>query len=164
MRKLTDKVIEAGIIPENAVKLMKMWGIHEDLPDFVEKKDRTYEQLLQMIEEVGALLEEKSEVPEIKETDLDIEKLFKDGAEMLPVSVFVGGRYVDIYMMVAKDRAGRFIFSRTYTKRAGDIAVAGTRIKKDEKVYEVFEVETRYKADEPMFDVCTVKEVPNATV
>jgi len=59
---------------------------------------------------------------------------------------------------------GRFIFDRTYTKRAGNVAVPGTRIKKENVVYEIFEVETRYKADEPTFDVCTVREVPNATV
>lgn len=164
MRKLTDKVVEAGIIPENALKLMKMWGVHEELPDFVHKKDMTYEQLLRMVEEIAALLEEKSEVPEIKETDLDLERVFKADAEMLPISVFIGDRYVDIYMLVAQDRVGRFIFDRTYTKRAGNVAAPGTRIKKENVVYEIFEVETRYKADEPTFDVCTVKEVPNATL
>jgi len=164
MRKLTDKVVEAGIIPENALKLMRMWGIHENLPDYGQKREQTYGQLLKMVEEIGELLEEKSEIPEIKETDLDIERLFKEHAEMLPISVFIGDRYVDVYMMAAQDRVGRFIFNRTYTKRAGNIAVPGTRIKKDDVVYEIFEVETRYMADEPTFDVCTVKEVPNAKV
>lgn len=163
MRKLTDKVVEAGIIPENALKLMKMWGVQEDLPDFLEKKDHTYAQLLRMVEEIGELLEEKSEVPELKETDLDLERIFKADAEMAMVSVFIGSSYVDIYMLVAQDRAGRFIFSREHTKQ-DNIAVPGNKIKLDNVVYEIFEVETRYKADEPTFDVCTCKEVPNATV
>lgn len=163
MRKLTDKVVEAGIIPDNALRLMKMWGIHEELPDFVEKKDRTYEQLLKMVEEISELLEAKSEVPELKETDLDLELLFKSKAEMLPVKVFTGERYVDIHMLVAQNRAGQFVFSRLLTDPV-TIAAPGNKLQKDDVWYEIFEVETRYRADEPTFDVCTVKEVPHAKV
>lgn len=71
-KELTKKVIEAGIVPAQAVKLMKMWKIlDEDLPDGA-KQEQTENELLEFVSQIGQLLEQTETLPEMKETMLGV--------------------------------------------------------------------------------------------
>jgi hypothetical protein len=157
MKRLIEKVIEAGIVPKQAVELAKLWGVDQLSPDFDSKRQQTEACLAELVREIVQLIEEESEVPEIRETELDIAQLFKDSA--VTVRVLPAKNECDAFYsaIAAIDRFGRFVFDRTVI---GDgVIELGARIIKDSRVYEVKSIETRYINDKPVYDVCSVMEV-----
>ena len=72
MQELTKKLLEAGVIPAQSVALLKKWqALPDDMPEDV-KLAQTQEEVLKIVDEVAGMLEKEEEMPELRETDLDI--------------------------------------------------------------------------------------------
>jgi hypothetical protein len=72
MQELTKRLLEAGVIPAQSVALLRKWqALPDDMPDEV-KLAQTQEELLRIVDEVAGMLEKEDEMPELRETDLDI--------------------------------------------------------------------------------------------
>jgi hypothetical protein len=80
MNKLSQKIIEAGLVPKHTLQLMKMWGM---VPDDAEETDlpKNGEGLQEMAEELVAdiaeLVAAEKDLPELRETKIDADELWK---------------------------------------------------------------------------------------
>jgi hypothetical protein len=155
MRELTKKVIEAGIVPRQSVELMKMWRcVPDDAPDG-STEERTQQQLLEFVDEIAGLLEEEGEMPELRETDLDLDHLVETGRTEVLVAPYPGQTRYN--RMAARTRAGAFVF------KADDVSISlirpGGCITADGRKFEILNVEPRYLEDRTSYYVCTVEAV-----
>jgi len=155
-KKLTQKVIEAGIIPAHAVKLLKHWRcVDEDLPDGA--AEVTQQQLLEFVDEIAELLEVESEIPEIRETDLTLRKQLEHSdkrctAENIPDDVFS--------CPAVMDAAGYLVISWVHSDRI----YVGCFVHYDGKCYRIQEISLVYSGEEPEFLRMVVEEVEDAEV
>lgn len=154
MKELTEKVVRAGIVDKSTVNLMKMWGMVDESVD-LEKIAKTKEELTALVEEISRLLEKEGEVPELRETDLDLEMVMDS-----PVFATVAIRRGELYKCyVGLDRAGRVIFRRTPDTHAPEdlCAKPGVVIRIRGKDKEIVSVEPRYVGDKLKWYVCEVR-------
>ena len=162
--ELTRKVIEAGIIPAQAVKQLKAWRmIPDDAPE-EEKAATTEEQLLGFVREIDDLLERDQELPEMRETMLDLPRQFLVGANRATVVIQTGssaGQRLIIDVPYIKDAMGRYIFSNN-PPQGEAVARVGNQFKIGDNVFEIIEVEALYHGEtrEPRFYRCAVQGVP----
>lgn len=161
--ELTRKVIEAGIIPSQAVKQLKAWRmIPDDAPE-EEKAAVTEEQLLGFVKEIEDLLEEGQEMPEMRETMLDLPRQFLS-AKIAQVVVRMEGRQnLNLDVQYVEDAMGRYILENA--PKYGELAARvgnQVRFKEDGGVFEITEVEPLYHGEtrEPGYYRCAVQGVP----
>jgi hypothetical protein len=163
MSKLTDKVVQAGLIPDHTLRLLARWGclspeemakFHE-LPDQTKQKyDATLQQLLQLVNEIEELLEEKTLETDIREVDLDAQAKLKAEGEQYWVCTNNDAVWID----ATRDRLGRFILPAAAAPRLrpGDkITVPGAV----PRAFEIVDVEPRYEDNVVAWHVCQVEEV-----
>jgi hypothetical protein len=161
-RKLIQKVIEAGVVPSQAVKLMKHWRmLDEDLPDH-EKQSQTEQQLLAFVAEIAGLMEESSEMPEMRETLLDMtEATFNTLAQHCSVLVRRWERYTRTETFAVKDAHNCYVFKND-TPQGAEQACVGNVIIHDKGRYWITAVSPIYWGERLMFLRCSVREVPEA--
>ena len=158
MRKLSEKIVEAGLVPKHALQLMERWRLLD--PAGVQaQEDATQEQLLSFVKEIDALLEDGTEMPEICETDLDLARQFRESAQ--PVVVVAEGsgqdfRLTGLTAVVGRD--GRITLRRV-DRWAEYAARPGSKILLEGKTFEVQSVEVRYINEVPEFYSCNVREI-----
>jgi hypothetical protein len=159
-RELVQKVIEAGIVPEQAVKLMKHWRmLDEDLPA-VERQSQTEQQLLAFVAEIAGLMEEDSEMPEMRETLLDMtEATFNTLSQHCSVLVRKWERYVRTETLAVKDAHGCYIFKND-TPQGAEAAAVGNVVIHEKDYYWITAVSPVYWGERLMFFRCSVREVP----
>ena len=161
---LTKKVVEAGIVPTGAVRLLKMWrSLPDDTPE-TELEAKTQQELLGMVSEIDNLLEWEREVPELRETDLDLDRYWT-GASIHKLVYQRGLHHVVAYVPAARNRTGEFVLF--WAGPQMEIMVRpGSQITdmKQDVVYEVTQVTVRYVEDQPRYLVCDVQEVPKHAV
>lgn len=161
--ELTRKVIEAGIVPAQAVKQLKAWRmLPEDLPEEA-KAAATEQELLGFVEEIGTLLEKDQELPEMRETMMDLPRQFLS-AKQATVVVYIGsagGQRVTIDVAYVEDTMGRYIFANT-PPQGEVIARVGNQIRVGGGVFEITEVEPLYHGEtrDPAYYRCAVQGVP----
>jgi hypothetical protein len=81
MQELTKKLMEAGVIPAQSVALLKKWqALPDAMPEDV-KLAQTQEELMRIVDEVAIILEKEDEMPELRETDLDIGYALKNAVD-----------------------------------------------------------------------------------
>jgi len=164
-KELLAKVIEAGIVPAQAVKLMKRWqALPEDLPEEA-LKEQTEEQLLELVQEISELLEETAELPEMKETMPDVARQFESMSRELTFRVIKRDRrnYITVEVQVLTDSMGCLILSQdTWEEKAA--AVMGNLVLMDDTWHQIIEVAPLYVEEEPRFMRCAIREVPNAAL
>jgi len=159
-KELSRKVIEAGLVPQQAVRLLKMWGcVDHDMPE-AELQEQTQQQLLAFVEEIGELLELEGEIPEIKETDLDLLNLW-EAAQPRQVKYDFSGQLLTVTLPSVRDRAGGFVFKRGHDQVGAVVRPGGQITSEGGKVFEIVQVEPRYIKDDAAFLVCQVQEVPS---
>ena len=117
MKPISQKVIEAGLVPKHALLLFKRWGYLDpedtDLPEEgpeAAKGDQLKEGFIQFVEELDTLLEAKAE-EEIKETRFSI--TLKDPRSVKWLREDKHGNFVDMgdwTLVVFSDEVGRLIF------------------------------------------------------
>ena len=78
MQELTKKLLEVGVIPAQSIALLKKWqALPDDMPEDV-KLAQTQEEVLKIVDEMAVMLEKEDEMPELRETDLDIGYALKE--------------------------------------------------------------------------------------
>jgi hypothetical protein len=160
--ELTRKVIEAGIIPAQAVKQMKAWKmLPDDMPE-EEKAAATEEELLGFVKEIDELLEKSEEMPEMRETMLDAHVQFAKGeAKHIRILSDMGGQQMTVELRYVTDSMGRYIIENV-VPYAETVARVGSQFRIGEGVFEITEVEALYHGEtrEPRFYRCAVQGVP----
>jgi hypothetical protein len=166
MKKLMQKIIEAGLVPAHTLRLMEKWKMVEVpdgtvIPSADDLKARTQEQLIAFAEEIGNLLEESKEMPELRETDLLLEHLFQDHTEHISVDIPVGVQRMNIHGLIAvQTRDDRIVLRRTGAEKYIEMAARpGSRIHLGDSWYEVMDVEVRYIREIPEFYSCGVRKL-----
>jgi hypothetical protein len=172
MRELTKKVVQAGLVEKNTLELFKKWGMLD--PDFDAEpiQDATQEQLLGLVDDIAKLLEEEGEVPEIRESDMELETLFEK--QSVPVLAHIGGdKYVRT--RVVFNRTGHAVFRKSVVdgeKGIDEIDLAarpGMHFCQDHDVqdqysepakFEILSVEPRFSGKDPVYLVCEVHYHP----
>lgn len=158
--ELTRKIIEAGIVPAHAVKQLKAWRqLPEDTPE-EEQQEATQQQLMEFVQEIGDLLEEDSEVPELRETMPEIDALFDIKSRDCVVAVNMTPQTMTINIRAMTDRLDCLIFK---ADRYGELAarVGNQASIGDGKVYEIIEISPLYHGKDVSFYRCRVQEVPD---
>jgi len=155
MKELTKKVVEAGLVDQSTLKLMKMWGMVDEELDGT-KVAQTKEELQALVDDIANLLEEDGEVPELRETDLELEEVMKE-----PVEATVDTRDGTTYQAyVGLDRIGRVIFKRAAGPVAPEdmCAKPGVLVHVHGRALEIMAAEPRYSGDELKYYVCEVRD------
>lgn len=160
--ELTRKVIEAGIVPAQAVKQLKAWKmLPEDMPE-EEKAAATEQELLGFVKEIGTLLEEDQEMPELRETMLDANSRFVRGeARHARFLSDLDGGQMTVELRYVEDAMGRYIVENV-VPHSETVMRVGSQFRKGEGVFEITEVEPLYHGEtrEPRYYRCAVQGVP----
>ena len=159
MSELTRKAIEAGIIPKQAIQLMKMWqALPDDMPEEA-KKERTERQLLDQVKELEELLEEDQELPEMRETDLNLGKEYET-KRTVTVQVRLASQTLRMAVLSDRTRQGKFIFSASDLKQEHMTLVSrrGNIIEYDGQDFMITTVEPMYTGENLSFYLCTVEK------
>jgi hypothetical protein len=171
MRELTKKVVQAGLVEKNTIELFKRWGMLD--PDFDAEpvEDATREQLLNLVNDIAQLLEEEGEVPELRESDMELEVLFN--TQSVPVLAHIGS---DKYIRtgIVFNRTGHAVFRKSVidglkgideidlAARPGmhfcQVAPDGTE--PSDAKWEILSVEPRFRGKDPVYLVCEVHYHP----
>lgn len=157
--ELTRKIIEAGIVPAHAVKQLKAWKqLPADMPEEA-KQEVTQQQLMEFVGEIGALLEEDTEVPELRETMPGIDYLFEVNSRDCTVVVALPHQSMVINIPAMIDRLDCLIFK---ADRYGELAarIGNQTTLGDGKVQEITEIAPLYHDKDVSFYRCRVQEVP----
>jgi hypothetical protein len=162
-KELQRKVIEAGIIPPQSVKLLKMWqSLPDDLPT-EEREHKTQQQLLELVDQIGELLDVQGEIPELKETEFELEMIWQRSARTVKLVYRMGAQHLDCRLPAARTRQGAFSFRHQTDVEL--ILRPGTQITtREQEVFEITQVEVRYVEDAANYLVCSVQEVPDHAV
>lgn len=159
MKRLMQKVLEAGLVPQHTLELMKHWQIVPEDAQVGDVSDADQEKLLSFVKDIATLLEEDREIPEMRETALDMDQLYLT-AIMVPVFITGGNQLVQVELPTARDRAGNFIFSYHVHPSVGAAVRPGNRILWQNVEYDITEVTPSYVEEKPTYLVCAVQEVP----
>jgi len=162
MHKLTEKLLAAGVIPAQAVGLLKLWNsLPDDMPEDV-KQARTQDELLRLVDEMAETLEQEEEIPELRETDLDIEATRKN-ASYVSIDVNVGSmQQLSINCCLGRTIDGKFVYFVAPGDRAALAASRGNIIRDGEVKYMITSVEPRYVDEELKYYVLTVEDMLSA--
>lgn len=163
-KELMKKVIESGIVPAQAVKLMKRWQLlDEDMPESA-RQAATEEQLMELVTDVASLLEDTEELPEIRETMLDVtDSVFQQQAWQCVVSAMEDGwprKSVSLYTMT--DAHGCYFFPAGMAAVAG-VCRVGDVIWDRDAVFYISEVMQIYVGEGVRFLRCRVSGVDPGT-
>lgn len=158
MKELTKKVVQAGLVGQATLNLMKMWGMVDESVDDV-KVAETREELLSLVDDISELLE-RDEIPELKETDLELDKLMS--GTLFEAKMTTGQQ--TFFSLATIDRAGRVVFKCKSDAQCDLVVGVGALIDFTNKQFEITSVEPRYVGDTLKYYVCEVKEVCNAEV
>jgi hypothetical protein len=162
-KELQRKVIEAGIVPSGAVRLLQMWrSLPEDLP-VEEQEEKTQQQLMELVEEIGGLLEKDEEIPEMKETDLDLDSLWEQ-ATIHMLTYRLGLQHLSVNIPAVRSRSGDFVFRWLNPQMESMIRPGGQITNVGREVFEIIQVSPRYVEDALRYLVCAVQEVPDHAV
>lgn len=159
MNEATRLMIETGIIPESAAKLCHMWnGDDDELPPAEMKK--TTEELKDMVNKIVHLLEDKEEIPAVKESELDLEKLVSAShLKATLISTSNSNQPVRITTKVGRNVLGKLIIpvSPGRLNLCELIARKGNEVElSDGQVVMITGVEPRYAGNDLRFYVCDV--------
>jgi len=159
-KELLQKAIEAGIVPAQSVKLLQMWrALPDDLPEAA-KMERTQQQVLELVEELGDLLEQDQEIPEMKETELDLDAAWEK-ARTVQLVYRLGQQHLTVRMPAGRTRQGGFFFRYVHQNQEVMIRTGGQITDQDNAVFEITQVSPRYVEDALRYLVCDVQEVPD---
>jgi hypothetical protein len=167
MKEATKIMIETGIIPASIAKMVEIWspGIWDTEDHAKEARDKTAAELSSLVSKLSELLEKESEVPELKETDLELQNLIKASWLKASCETPMGNGLTTLTVKVAYTRAGKLVLyvggaslatTDMLARRGNELCL------NNGKTVMLTHVEPRYVGDKIEFYVCDVKERPNA--
>jgi len=155
MSELTRKVAEAGLVTSQSVRLLKMWRCLPDSLPEGEAESKTKEELLHFVQQIESLLDEERDMTEMRETELDLERLLKTD----PRTVFVTDGVDTIEMTVALTRSKQLVFPVGDDGRLQEIVCRRgntLRFGSDEELTVITHVEPRYVGKTLRYYLCDV--------
>jgi hypothetical protein len=159
-RRLTEKVIEAGIVPRQSVELLKMWRLIDPSTPCDDKlEEQTCKQLLDFVDQIAVLLEEETEMPEMKETMPQVTELFRATGQRCMVLCAINGRVEELEVLAAEDAIG-CLYIRNSTGWVELFMRPGSQLQFDGKVREIVEVSPSYFGDKIGYYRCRTQGVP----
>jgi hypothetical protein len=164
MKESTRLLIESGIIPESVVALCRIWGGEStDLSeiDAAMNRSQTQEELVAVVQKVAELLE-RDALPEIKETEPDLESCFsKTRIKATQRWRTRGEQEVETSAYVGFTSLGKMIVKVIGPHGRGAAAQFSTPDRvvyvKDGRVLKILHAEPRYQGDDLSFIVCDVE-------
>jgi hypothetical protein len=158
-RELTQKIIEAGIVPEQAVKQLKAWRqLPEDTPE-EEQQQITQDLVMDFVERIAELIDAEGELPELRETMPGLEARFESKSEECMIVLDLPVQRMCFNTRVLVDGPNFLIFR---ADKWGDLAanVTGQVALRDGKVHDVCESTPLYEGEKVVFYRCKTQEVP----
>lgn len=158
-KELTQKIIEAGIVPEQAVKQLKAWKqLSDDVPE-AEQERVTQELVMDFVGRIAELLEEDGELPELRETMPGLGARFDNKSEDCMVVLDLPVQKMSFNTRVLVDGPDFLVFK---ADKWGDLAanVGGQIALRGGKVCDVYEATPLYTGTVVAFYRCKVVEVP----
>lgn len=159
MKELTREMIRSGLISEQSIELLKMWRcLPEDITED-ERLARTSEQMEEFVRRLEKLLESERELPELRETDLDLQDHLKRGDGIVSMVSNLGERPVICRVIWNRYRVCRASIEVTpevekYVKRGTAILTARGREM-------IVNIEPRYEGEVLRFYECDVQALDN---
>ena len=142
MKKLTELVIDAGLVPAHTLALMKHWKLVPEEATETELTEEDKKAVWEIVHKLAELLNDDQNMPDVREASLDILQLFDGHHEavmMLPHST--ANSNVDWHWVeVVVDRGGRVVIPYEGANTSF-IARPGTRIRRWDGELEVTQVE-----------------------
>ncbi len=164
-KELMQKIVEAGIVPEQAVKQLKVW---KQLPDDISDEERpnaTQQQLVEYVQAIAGLLESDGELPELRETQPGLEAVFEaKKQDCIVVVVMAQAMTASIQVLAARHATDILSCIVFKADQYGALAArTGNQVSLDGGVvvYEITEATPLYRGEEVAFYRCGVQEVPN---
>lgn len=159
MSDLSKKAIEAGIIPQQAIKLLKLWqSLPDDMPES-EKASLTEAELLTHLREMEALLDNERVLPELRETDLSLSMMFMENRKLCNVQVTTRLSFSVYAAYIAKYSSIVFALSDLNGMDGSTVTATGNVVYMDGKSYLVEDVESRYLGERLEYLVCKVRSM-----
>jgi hypothetical protein len=163
-KELMQKIIEAGIVPAQAVEQLKAWKqVSDDLPDGA-LQNLTPQQFTGLVRGIEDLLENADELPELRETQPGLEARFEDKKQDCVV-VVAGSATTTLNIPALADKHATSILS-CVVFRADQYGWLAARVGNqlslgDGNVYETTEATPLYQGEDVVFYRCDVQEVPD---
>lgn len=155
MKELTREMIRSGLIPQQSIELLQMWRcLPADVADG-EALARTSEQMGEFVRRLEELLERERELPELKETDLDLQDHSKRGDGINTFASNLGEPAFRCKVIWSRYRIRRA--SVEVTPETEGHVQYGTVIRTDHGNEMVVNVEPRYEGDVLRFYECDVQ-------
>ena len=164
MSELSKKAIEAGIIPQQAVRLMQFWrSLPEDMPEH-ELQSLTEVAILEQLGEIEALLEKESVLPEMRETDLDLSRTFMENRNGHQVQVTKTLTFSVYCAYIESLNSVVFALSELDQRHAATVTAVGNVVFVGDVRYAIVDAEIRYLGEIPEYVVCRVRRLEHADV
>jgi hypothetical protein len=159
MSELTKKAIEAGIIPRQAIQLLKLWqSLPDDLPEET-LQAKTEEQVRKILAELEELIDKERVLPEMRETDLSLAREYME--KRTPCSVQVTKQLS--FSAHAASIAGHIVFAveDIHPRYAQYVTEPGNVIKfpEEDESYVLEDSEPRYRDSKIEYYVCRVRRL-----
>ena len=159
-RRLTEKVIEAGIVPRQSVELLKMLRlIDPSTASGYGIEEQTRKQLLDFVDQISELLEEETEMPEMKETMPQVTELFRTTGRRCIVLCEINGKVEDLEVLAVEDASGDLHIKNS----PGWVELfmrPGSQLQYGDRMIEIVEVSPGYFGDKINHYRCKVQGVP----
>lgn len=164
-KELTQKLVEAGVVPTQAVRQLKTW---RQLSDDVPESSEVRRQMDSVVGDIRSLLEQEGEMPELRETVPGLDSVFADKKQDCAVALNAARQTVVLKLPVlvgtVVDAVPESIVFQADTYGTAAARV-GNQIVCSGKVFEITETTPLYRGEAVSFYRCRVQEVPeNAQV
>lgn len=159
MSDLSKKAIEAGVIPQQAIKMLKFWrSLPDDMPD-TEKQALTEAELLTHLKEMEALLDGENVLPELRETDLGLSKLYMENRKLCNIQVTTKLSLSLYAAYVAKYSSVVFAVSDLQDIDVDIVTAIGNVVHVDGAQFVIEDTERRFLGERLEYLVCKVRSV-----
>lgn len=162
-KELTQKVIEAGIVPTQAVKQLKAW---RQLPEDTlegEREQVTQQELLGFVKDIEGLLEDSGELPELRETMPGLGARFASSSQDCVAAIIMPSQSMTINTRVLVDKlspSSKFLIFKADVYTIAVTGIGNQVALGDGGVCEICEVTPLYSGEDVAFYRCCVQEVP----
>lgn len=144
------------------MKLLKLWNsTFQELPDEI-KQAKTQEELMALVDDMAAIIEQEEEIPELRETEFDLEEAFRS-PHHVSIEIYVGDlQRLTIACALGMTIGGRYVYLLSADSQSNTdlmVATRGNVITDDGIRYMVMSVEPRYIDAELKYYVLTVEKM-----
>lgn len=159
-KELTQKLVEAGIVPTQAVRQLKTW---RQLSEEVQEVPDVLEPVDSVVGDIRSLLEKEGELPELRETVPGLDGVFADKKQLCAVACGAARQTAVLNLptlvgAVVDEVPESVVFQAdTYGAAAARV---GNQIACSGKVFEITETAPLYRGEAVSFYRCRVQEVP----